>query len=163
MIYIIYVLSFGFIFLLKYLRTERRRIKSRKELALLVFFPMIGNGNWIYNHKSRESQEMFLPRKWYIWKKMVFQNFWLTILLTIYMAFLLGMDTYYTLLSDGAIKISSGAVLVFENNVDPTLGVGLIFSSLTIVILAFTLMFFLVIVPAIVARSIKLSYKKRDE
>lgn len=94
---------------------------------------------------------------------MVFQNFWLTIMLTVYLGFLLGMDAYYALLADGAIKISSGAVLVFENNVDPTLATGLFLTGLTLGSIAFILIFFLVIVPAIVAKTTKFTHKERNE
>ncbi len=162
MTYIFYVIFFGFFFLIRYLIKERG-IKSSKELAHLVFFPMTGYGNWIYNHKIRESEEVFLPRKWYIWKKMIFQNFWLIILSIPYTVFLLVVDTYYTLIDDGAIKVSSGTIHFFEDNIDPTLGIGLIFSGLSIAFIPFSLLFFLVIIPAIIAKSIKRTYTKKDE
>lgn len=160
MFYISYILTFGSFFLIKYFLTERK-IKSTKEIVLLFLFPMAGYGNWIYNRKCRELDDVFLPRKWYIWKKMVFQNFLLILLFGLSSCVFLVITLYYSLLDDEAVKVSSGTFAFFQNNVDPTLGIGLVFGIISVIVFTVSLLFFLVIIPAIIANSIKRSYSKK--
>lgn len=92
---------------------------------------------------------------------MVFQNFLLILFFVLSTGVLLVITLYHSLLNDEAIKVSAGNITFFQNNIDPTLGIGLVFGIISETLIVLFLLFFLVIIPAIIAKSIKRNYSRK--
>jgi large-conductance mechanosensitive channel len=120
---------------------------------------MAGYGNWIYNREVREFKNPYLPRKWYIWRKMVYQNFILILVSSVIMGILLLLSLFDNL--DDSLQISTGSISVIEDNIDPTLGIGLLMVAIIGFLLLLFLLFFLVLIPAIIAKVIRSKHEKK--
>ncbi len=68
--YLVYNLLAGFCLAIYYLIKERG-IPGAKEFLLLLAFPAIGLGNWIYNRELRQNTGTPYPKKWFIYKNSI--------------------------------------------------------------------------------------------
>lgn len=76
---ICFVLSILY-FAIKYFTIERR-VQNWKEFLLLIFFPYLGYGKWVYSNELRKIGTTKYPEQWYIYKMRVRVNIYIFIVL----------------------------------------------------------------------------------
>ncbi|WP_282032691.1 hypothetical protein [Winogradskyella eximia] len=164
-IYVVYVLLIGILFFsFKYYKTEKKIINT-KEFALLVLFPIVGYGNWLYKKELREKGITKFPKEWFIWKNAIPINIGYIILLAIIGYILFGISTGS--IGGGmewANKQENAALIGVGFLTDIVSGIALLFITIIAILGLGMLAFFLIFIPIIQVKSIeRIYYKKQVE
>ncbi|WP_405569055.1 hypothetical protein [Winogradskyella sp. Asnod2-B02-A] len=158
-IYLIYILFIGiFFFSFKYYKTEQTIIEN-KEFTLLIFFPIIGLGNWLYNKELRKNGTTKFPKEWFIWKNAIPINIGYLVLLAIIGFILHGIATgnigggmEWANKQDNASLIGVGLLT------DIASGIAILFVTVIAVFGFGILAFFLIFIPKYQVKSIERKY-----
>lgn len=89
--YIFFNLTIGLLFFsIKYMLSKQITL-SKKELFVLLLYPVDGCGNWMYKKELNELGATKFPRKWFLWKYRLYMYILYLIFLAIIGIFFFGI------------------------------------------------------------------------
>lgn len=149
--YLGYLLLIGLCFFsFKYYFSEK--IIRRKEFILLVFFPVIGLGNWRYNKTLRDTGKTKFPREWYIWRNIIYINIG-------YLSSLAIVGLYLFIATYNGLIGSDDLLVFFANMIEGAL---IVFAFLIALIGYIIIALFLILLPKTITNSIEKEFYKKQ-
>jgi hypothetical protein len=136
-----------------------KNIEDKKEFLLLVTFPTVGLGRFLYGRASRAGNKEILPIKWYVWDKMRIVNIALLIVVFIVMVrFLLEASGVIGSGVDWASEQDNQNALGFGILMDMGIGVAWFLISIIFGLVYIVIALLVIIIPRGIAGTIKTSY-----